>query len=76
MSTRQDLQGKRAQSRAPGTGLDDAERLRHFGQDVRCAQQLLPLMGRADDGAKPRFAFRYDGVTDGRCEDARLEELL
>jgi len=47
-----------------------------FGQDVCRAQQLLSLMGGADDGAKPRFTFRHDRVTDGRRENARFEEFL
>ena len=33
-------------------------------------------MGRADDGAKPRLAFRHGRITDGRREDARFEEFL
>src|SRR5260370_11682776 len=75
-STTQDLQGRRTPSRAAGTSLDDAERLCHFGQDVCRAQQLLPLMGCADDGAKPRLALRHDRVTDGRSKDTRLKKFL
>src|SRR2546421_635395 len=74
--TTQDLQGGSAPSWAPGTSLDDAQRLGHFGQNVCRAQKLLPLMGRAHYGAQPRFAFRHDRVTDSRREDAGLEEFL
>src|SRR5260370_11248313 len=74
--TTQDLQGRRPPSRAAGTSLDDAERLRHFGQDVCRAQQLLPLMGRAHDGAKPRLALRHDRVTNGRRKNTRFKKFL
>src|SRR5712664_248610 len=75
-STTQDLQGGRAPSWGTGTSLDDAERLCHFGQDVCRAQQLFPLMGRADDGAKPRLAFRHDRVTNGGSKDTRFKKFF
>src|SRR5713101_6052433 len=55
---------------------NDAERLGHLGQDVHCTQQLLALVRRADHGAQPRFAFRYDRVTDGRRKDTRFKKFL
>src|SRR6266481_2283753 len=56
--------------------LDDAKWLRHLGQNVRCAQQLFPLVRRTDDRAQPRFSFRNNGITDRGCEYARFKKLL
>src|SRR5258708_27969373 len=57
-------------------GLDDAKWLCHLGQNVCRAQQLLSLMRRADDRAKPRFSFSNSGIADRRGEYACFKKLL
>src|SRR5260370_22761757 len=57
-------------------GLDDAKWLCRLGENVCRAQQLTPLMRRADDRAKPRFSFRDSGIADRRREYACLKKLL
>src|SRR5258708_28311910 len=57
-------------------GLDDAKWLCHLGQNVCRAQQLLSLMRRADDRAKPRFSFSNSGIDDRRGEYACFKKLL
>src|ERR1700704_3401616 len=74
--TTEDLQGDPSLSGPEKNSLDDAERLRDFGQNVRRAQELLPLMGCADDCAQPRFSLRYDWITDGRREDTCCKKVF
>src|SRR5260370_24911041 len=57
-------------------GLDDAKWLCPLGQNVRRAQQLLPLMRRADDRAQPCFSFSNSGIADRRGEYACFKKLL
>src|SRR5258708_2562137 len=75
-STAKDLQSGFSRPQTRGASLDDAKRLRHFGQNVSRAQQLLPFMRCADHRAKPRFSFRDSGIADRGSKYARLKELL
>src|SRR5438034_1893919 len=72
-STAKDLQCAFSRPQTRGARLDDAQRLRHLGQNVSRAQQLLPFMRCADHRAKPRFSFRNSGIADRGSKYARLK---
>src|SRR5204863_9680558 len=56
--------------------LDNTQGLTDLAEDVRRAQQLVPLVRRADDGAQPRLALGHRGVAHRRRENAGLKKLL
>src|ERR1700722_3216885 len=55
---------------------NDAQRLGHFDENVRRAQQLFSLVRCAHDRSQPRSAFRNDWVTHCRRKNSRLKQLL
>lgn len=56
--------------------MDDAEGLGDFLEDVGGFQELVALVGGADDGAEAGFAFGDSRIADGGGEDTSLEDLF
>src|SRR6266566_846637 len=55
---------------------NDAERLRHFGQNVRRTQKLFALVRRADNRTQPRLVLGHGREAHRWRKDSRFKELL